>query len=397
MKNTPLSTNVNDQKWIMGTPFRVDYYNQFATALQDAGKLRMSFLWHRSGFPNIPHEKTRLFPTLGKVAYATARYGNSRVAEKIRFGMYPIYDRWMSTQISHGDCIYSSYGYANASFKKIKSLGGKTILDGGNSHPINFWKILSVEKEIWGSKEDPIAKFQYERSLDMMEFTDYVISPSTFVTNSFVEQGFPREKIISSFYPVNLGLFTPSLNPRPHTRPFTIANTSTPMLRKGAPYLFEAFRIIKKQIPNARFLVTLSGHLDPVMEKIIASYSDLDIDWAGYLSESDLADRLRSADILIQPSLEEGLVRTALQAIACGLPVILTPNTGANDYVQEGVNGSVVPIRDAVSIAEQAFYWWEKIQNGYQTPVSDIQNRLRPEAYRSRVVEMVNQIESDNQ
>jgi glycosyltransferase involved in cell wall biosynthesis len=81
-----------------------------------------------------------------------------------------------------------------------------------------------------------------------------------------------------------------------------------------------------------------------------------------------LAERLRSADIFILPSLEDGLAFTVLEALACGLPAITTPNTGASDLIQSGVNGEVVPIRDPKAIADAVFKWADKIlRPGWQS------------------------------
>jgi alpha-maltose-1-phosphate synthase len=160
-------------------------------------------------------------------------------------------------------------------------------------------------------------------------------------------------------------------------KPFTIINTGSLSLRKGTPYLLEAFRLIRKEIPDARLLLTdaVSDSIKP----ILAKYSDLPIEWAPYLPPPQLAERLRSADVFILPSLEEGLVRTALEAMACGLPVILTPNTGAAKYVQEGVNGSVVPIRDVDAIVRQALWWRDKLAAGYTVPVGDLHAQFSSE------------------
>jgi glycosyltransferase involved in cell wall biosynthesis len=54
--------------------------------------------------------------------------------------------------------------------------------------------------------------------------------------------------------------------------------------------------------------------------------------------------------------------------MACGLPVVVTPNTGSNDLVTEGLNGSVVPIRDPKAIADAILSWWARIQNGTYSP-----------------------------
>ena len=111
-----------------------------------------------------------------------------------------------------------------------------------------------------------------------------------------------------------------------------------------------------------------------------------------YLPEEALAERLRSADLFILPSLEEGLVRTALQAMACGLPVVLTPNTGANDYVDDDINGSIVPIRDSRAIAEAAESWWDKINTGQRIDQSAVAGSLTYERLKYRLCQRLNEI-----
>jgi glycosyltransferase involved in cell wall biosynthesis len=101
---------------------------------------------------------------------------------------------------------------------------------------------------------------------------------------------------------------------------------------------------------------------------VLAKYAELPIDWAPALAHPQLADRLRSADIFVLPSLEEGLARTSIEALACGLPVIVTAHTGSNDMVESGVNGEVVPIRDAPATAAAILKWWERIRVGDGIP-----------------------------
>ena len=106
------------------------------------------------------------------------------------------------------------------------------------------------------------------------------------------------------------------------------------------------------------------------VKPVLSRYRDLPIEWSGYLSHDQLVGRLQSADIFVLPSLEEGLVRTACEAMACGLPAVLTPNTGANDFVRPGVNGEVVPIRDPQAIADAVLKWAEIIlKPGWQPRV----------------------------
>jgi glycosyltransferase involved in cell wall biosynthesis len=183
-----------------------------------------------------------------------------------------------------------------------------------------------------------------------------------------LERGFKPQRILKNAYPVDLSVFKPENTPRPKDRPLTIVNTGSLSLRKGTPYLLEAFRLIQQKIPNVRLLLTEVIQDD--IKEVLSRYSDLPIEWAPPLPHPQLAERLRSADIFVLPSLEEGLVRTACEAMACGLPAILTPHTGANDFVKPGISGEVLPIRDSKAIADAVFKWADFVmQPGYQPKV----------------------------
>src|SRR5262249_9012668 len=161
------------------------------------------------------------------------------------------------------------YGYANASFEHARKHGGRTFLDGGNSHPDNFWTILSEEHRRWNVSAPPIARHHYERSRAMMEHVDFVLSPSTFVSRSFLERGFKPEQILRNVYPLDLSCFKPPEAPRPKDRPLTIIAPGSLSLRKGTPYLLEAFRLVLKEQPKARLVLNRSmfSSVAPVVEK----------------------------------------------------------------------------------------------------------------------------------
>jgi glycosyltransferase involved in cell wall biosynthesis len=280
-------------------------------------------------------------------------------AESFRFRLHPWFDNWVKKQLSPGNHIISSYGYANASFRWVRQNGGKTLVDGGNSHPENFWTILSEEHKRWNCEYPPIARHHYERSVAMMAEVDYVLSPSSFVTRSFLERGFKPEQILRNVYPVDVSCFKPPTGPRPADRPLTVIATGSLSLRKGVPYMLEAFKLIHQRHPTARFRLTQSiqDSVIPILEK----YRDLPIDWAPSLPHPQLAERLRGADIFVLPSLEDGFARTVTEALACGLPVITTPNTGASDLIIPGRNGEIVPIRDSKALADAILKWADLI------------------------------------
>jgi glycosyltransferase involved in cell wall biosynthesis len=62
---------------------------------------------------------------------------------------------------------------------------------------------------------------------------------------------------------------------------------------------------------------------------------------------------LRACHVVALPSLIEGYGASALEGMACGLPAIVTPHTFADDVVEDGVDGWIIPIRDPDAIAER--------------------------------------------
>ena len=374
----PTSTGEKSASFVVTAPFR-SVCDHFARLFAKHEMLRLYAVGTRRPTPGISPELTRLLPLFGLLSYAAAKTLPPFYAESFRFGLHPMLDHWVKSKLKPGDHILSSYAYANASFEWVRRHGGKTFLDGGNSHPENFWEILSDEHRRWNCPYPPVARHYYERSKAMMEHVDYVFASSSYVANSFLKRGFAPDQILRNIYPVDLTCFTPRTTPRPKDQPLRIVNTGGITLRKGSPYLLEAFRIILKHEPGARLMLT--NTVDDSMKPILPHYNDLPIDWSPSLQHPQLAERLRSADVFVLPSLEEGLARTSLEAMACGLPVVVTPNTGSNDLVTEGVNGSVVPIRDPKAIAEAVLSWWQKIKEGCYTASAFNPNLLSRETF----------------
>ena len=60
-----------------------------------------------------------------------------------------------------------------------------------------------------------------------------------------------------------------------------------------------------------------------------------------------------SCDVLVLPSIVEGRAMVQMEALSCGLPIVVTANAGAEDLVEPGKTGFVVPIRDPVALAER--------------------------------------------
>jgi glycosyltransferase involved in cell wall biosynthesis len=363
--------------FVVATPWRSPS-DDHARSLDSRGLLRRYLLATRRGTPGIRKKFTRLNPVIGLTAYGAARTCPITLAESVRYALSPWFDAWALGHLRAGDHLLTNYGAANRSLQWIGEHGGLRFLDAMNSHPEHFWRVVSEEHKRWNSDRPPIARHQYDRARKSLEYVDYFFCPSDFVLQSFKERGFSDEKLIRIPYPTDLRCFTPKLR-RPKDQPLRVINTGLLCFRKGTPYLLEAFRIVAREVKDAELWLTRVIFED--LYDLIQRNAGLNIHWTPALSHRELAQRLQAADVFVLPSLEEGMARSSAEALACGLPIVVTPNTGSNDFVQHRRNGSIVPIRDSRAIAEEILWWWEKIRSDDLEAVSIDRSVLGFEAF----------------
>jgi glycosyltransferase involved in cell wall biosynthesis len=89
--------------------------------------------------------------------------------------------------------------------------------------------------------------------------------------------------------------------------------------------------------------------VDSSAKALLAKNQDIFI-YKGVQPRAALASIYSQGSVLVLPSIEEGLGLVQAQAMACGLPVIATTNTGAENLFSDGVEGFIVPIRDPLAI-----------------------------------------------
>lgn len=354
--------------------------DNFARALHQLGLLDFYALGTRHGTKGVPPERTRLKPVFGLLNYMGAVTLPNYRSESFRWRLFPAFDRWARSLLRPGQHFLTGYAFAPQSMRWTREHGGLAFLDAWTSHPDEFWELLTEEQRRWNSRWLPVSRFYQNLVVESVAEADYIFTSSNFVRQSFLKRGFNPERLLMCPYAVDLDVFQPATEPRPHDRPFTILHTGGLSLRKGAPYLFEAFRLIRKKVPNA--VLRVKRFIRDDAEEIVRRNSDLPIEWTGALPLAEHVRRYQDSDLLLFPSIEDGFAFVVAEALACGVPVITTTNTGASDLIQAGENGEVVPIRDARALAEAALKWWERIQSGQRIAGFDrLKERLSGERF----------------
>ena len=130
--------------------------------------------------------------------------------------------------------------------------------------------------------------------------------------------------------------------------------SSRMLATKGLPEFMDAARILKQKGFKARFAIT--GATDPgnpasIPEGQIDTWKQSDlVEWWGW--QDDMPATLARADIFCLPSYREGVPNALIEACACGLPIVTTDVPGCRDVVTHGLNGLLVPARNAPALAD---------------------------------------------
>lgn len=231
--------------------------------------------------------------------------------------------------------------------KKIKSLNGKFICDRGSTH-ISFQNEIYIEEyKKYDVKFNQISQKTINRELEEYEEADLISVPSKFALNSFIKKGIDKKKLFLNPYGVDMFRFGPL--PKKEKKIFNVLYVGTISIRKGIFYLLEAFKKInlkKKQL-------TFIGNIEDNIKEKFTKYLSDNIVFLSIIKNKDLNRYYNEADVLVQPSINEGVSLVMAEALACGCPVIATENTGAEDLFTNNKEGFIIKAQSSSSILQK--------------------------------------------
>ena len=121
--------------------------------------------------------------------------------------------------------------------------------------------------------------------------------------------------------------------------------------QKGFEYLIKAIPKIVKDLPEAKFLIVGEGPLREKLEELGKRLKVKDnIIFTGF--RSDIKEILASIDVLVMPSLLEGLPMVLLEGMAMAKPIVATNIDGISEVLENGKTGLLVPPKDTDTLAE---------------------------------------------
>jgi glycosyltransferase involved in cell wall biosynthesis len=269
-------------------------------------------------------------------------------SERMFYAFLPIWKTWFRAQpLPACNVVHAITGFATEPFDRAEKIGALKVVDCPNSHPVSYYGFWQRECDLWCPGEKvPIPQWMFARMNRELERADLIVVQSKFCKESMIYNGLQAEKVMVNPMGVDVSIFKPRTEVPARPR---FISVGTICLRKGHQYLFPAFEIVKRRLPEAE-LICVGGYKQD-FRKQRAKWEGTFTHYPS-LKHPQVADLLRTCTAFVFPSQEEGIARAQVEALACGLPVVGTHEGGATTLVQDGVEGFIARGRDPGHIAQ---------------------------------------------
>jgi glycosyltransferase involved in cell wall biosynthesis len=245
--------------------------------------------------------------------------------------------------------VYAYEDGALETFRAARALGIRRFYDLPIAYSQTAQRLLQEEagrlpewEPTLGGTRDSAAKLA--RKAEELELSEAVMCPSQFVADSLPENSRVGKKIIVT--PFGSPPAAPAKDFFP-AKKLRVMFAGSLTQRKGLGDLLAAMRRLNRHDVE---LVVMGAPQAPM-----EFYRN---EFGGFIYEpgrphAQVLELMRGCDVFCLPSIVEGRALVMQEAMSQGLPLIITPNTGGGDLIDEGVTGFLVPIRRPDMIAEK--------------------------------------------
>ena len=250
-----------------------------------------------------------------------------------------IFEKWISEKIKNVEpgILHSWTGNSHIPFSALKSSDWLKCLERSCPHNMFQYEFIRAEADCLN-----IEYFRDQESLksdiEELYLSDIIVVPSQYSANSYSDPELIRKVRVN---PLGANLnYRARVDKKPGLVVLMVGNN---FLRKGTHYLIEAFKLIDRSdaelwirgdVPNS-----YRHGITDTRVKIIPS-----------VLPNKLLEIYQAADVFVLPSIDDGFGMAALEALALGLPVVITENVGAKDLLNAQVS-ITVPIRSPEALA----------------------------------------------
>ena len=335
---------------IVQAVFGVYHHFELAHQLHRRNPLRRicsTWPWARLRREGLPRPLVRTYPlrhTMDTLLRGTPLY-TSALEGRFNQWISDSFDAWLRRNIEPCDALIAISGAGLTAGPMVQSRGGKFICDRGSTHQRFQDEVMAAEYSRWRLPYAAPPVHIVRREEAIYALADAITVPSNVARRSFIQMGVPAHKLHVIPFGVRLDKFAPTQPPP--TASFEVLFAGQISLRKGIPYLLQAFARLRHPSKH----LTLVGSVQDDIRPLLATLPTEDVTFTGSLPQPELARIMSCSHVLALPSVEEGLALVQAQAMACGCPVIATTATGAEDLFTDGIEGFIIPGRDPAALA----------------------------------------------
>jgi glycosyltransferase involved in cell wall biosynthesis len=183
------------------------------------------------------------------------------------------------------------------------------------------------------------------------------VGNSQAVVDFYRQQGIPSERLVLIYSgigaeeppPVDRGAIRAAFGWSADAPLVLFAGRLAP--QKGVDDLIAAIDLVQYILPELRVLIVGDGPMRPQLETTTAAFRLRHmVQFAGH--RDDVPQLLAAADVLVLPSLYEGLPNVVLEAMRFAKPVVATAAPGTTEVVVNGETGLLVPLHDPPALAQ---------------------------------------------
>jgi glycosyltransferase involved in cell wall biosynthesis len=185
------------------------------------------------------------------------------------------------------------------------------------------------------------------RTEQEIALADLILAPSPFVRDDLLHRGVDPDRLALLPYGVDIERFAPCERGA-RRGPINVLYVGQVGYRKGLPYIATALRRLEMNLSSSFRVIGPVVKKSRILERRLHG-----VDYAGRVQQDELAILYGEADIFVLPSLSEGMALVVLEAMASGLPVVVTRETGYEGLVRDGVEGFIVPRRNFEALASK--------------------------------------------
>jgi len=341
------------------------YSHQLALALEERGWLQRylsgvpsgrnsdykvpGWLWRKAiRYPCLPidRSKTRWNPVAPLMARVGRAFPSVSAATRIEYFGYRLFDAWAARQLAaiRPNVVVAYENAALETFRIAKRFGVGTVLDAAAIHhsaqdrTIEYRESTRHHRQICRNKDAEVA------------LADLVITCSEYAKSTYVLAGVPESKIAAIPLGVDLDLFFPRPDKASRGVP-TLLFVGATSHRKGIDLLCRALRNIVAR--GRKVELRIVGPASDNHSWVEKAEARGEVLYRGSHSQDALPGEYRAADCLVLPSRHDSFGMVVPEALASGMPAVVSSEVGAKTLIQDGVSGWIVPAGDVQALEER--------------------------------------------